>query len=259
VQINAADSVRGFTALHWACATNHVSAVNQLLLAHGVNTAQPATESGDTALHVAAREGHDSVASRLLESVLASTRTQLLAAQNRDGLTPCEVAQSRGNAGLARLLLLPGVVLDTSPSSASSDKGDECLGFDVVGSATPIPRASQPATLAAKVKVAAAAKATESPADRLAERKRRHTEYMRDKRVSTTTTAAALQGHIKGLDMENVRLSVEVCRCSGGFVLFVFNGECLERAGSAASARGYSVATACGRIGDNVSTLMTIL
>jgi ankyrin repeat protein len=86
----------GETALHWAAMSGNLQTATRLLAA-GVD-ANVRDIRGNTALHGAADGEHDELVKLLLP------RTADPGARNRDGKSPADLANARGNAVLAKLL-----------------------------------------------------------------------------------------------------------------------------------------------------------
>ena len=107
VCVNAKDSYNGRTALHHA-AHRGDEELCCLLVANGA-TFNTGDSTGDTPLHLAAREGHVDVVSMLLDM-----RTDMIEARGRSGATPLLCASLTNRLNVVQLLLQRGAKVNTA-------------------------------------------------------------------------------------------------------------------------------------------------
>ena len=95
----------GLTCLHFAAQGGHVFMVSKLTASDKTEDYKAASKRGDTPLHLAAREGHDSVVPALVETVAGRTAVTVA---NNAGDTPLHLAAKRGSVVASRELLRAG-------------------------------------------------------------------------------------------------------------------------------------------------------
>ena len=81
------------------------------------------TLRGETALHLAAKEGNGAIVREILKTVSTPERILLIAATTPEGLTPAAVAV-RAGFGECALLLQPGAKVSTPQSDSSGVSSD---------------------------------------------------------------------------------------------------------------------------------------
>ena len=81
------------------------------------------TLHGETALHLAAKEGNAAIVREILKTVSTPERLLLISATTPEGLTPAAVA-TRAGYGECALLLQPGAKVSTPQSDSSGVSSD---------------------------------------------------------------------------------------------------------------------------------------
>lgn len=110
----------GWSVLHWAAALPWLSVLKFLIELTSVRLDLMLTFEGETALHVAARQGNIAGVLEMLRSVPASQRTTLLSIARHDGLTAVDLAGEFGSS------LFASSTDAEIPSESSAEGSDGC-------------------------------------------------------------------------------------------------------------------------------------